>query len=136
VDASRWSVAIWRVDLVSGDARITTVGVARPGKSGALAVMRAAARHPLFASLVLLAGAIVTDLAWPPAVAIDAIVLGGILTGTGVIAPLLRGDCRTASGEQLGNRGERALADLSARGEDLEAWRRLWTALPVPRETP
>jgi hypothetical protein len=73
---------------------------------------------------------------WPPAGVLYAIVVGGIVAGAGVIVPLLRDDCRTASGEQLGIRGERALADLSASGEDLDAWRRLWTALPVPRAIP
>ena len=136
LDRSRWSVAIWRVDLVCGEARITTVWVARPGKSRSLAVMRAATRHPLFAGVAFLAGAIATYLAWPPGGVVYATVVGGSLTGTGVIVPLLRDECRTASGEQLGVRGERALADLSARGEDLEAWRRLWTALPVPRAAP
>jgi hypothetical protein len=136
VDASRWSVAIWRVDLVSGDARITTVAVARPGNSGTLAVIRAVARHALVASLAFLAGAVATYLVWPPAGVLYAIVVGGIVAGAGVIVPSLRDDCRTASGEQLGIRGERALADLSASGEDLDAWRRLWTALPVPRAIP
>lgn len=136
LDRSRWSVAIWRVDLASGDARITTIGVARPGRSRALALVRAVAGHPLLASLAFLAGVIATGLAWPPAATIYVIVVGGALAGAGVIVPLLRGDCRTASGEQLGPRGERGLADLRTSGEDLEAWRRLWTALPVPPPTP
>jgi hypothetical protein len=90
------------------------------------------AGHPLLTSLAFLAGVIATGLAWLPAATIYVIVVGGTLAGAGVIVPLLRGDCRTASGEQLGPRGERALADLRASGPDVDAWRRLWTALPVP----
>jgi len=135
-DASRWSVAIWRTDLASGDTCIQTIVVARPGNTGALVVMRAAARHPAFAGLGLLAGAIAAYVAWRPAVVIYVVVVGGLLSVGGLLVPVLRGNRRTAAGEQLGKRGERALADLSTSGENPDAWRRLWTALPVPPAAP
>jgi hypothetical protein len=135
-DASRWSVAAWRVDLASGERRIVTIVVARPGKSGALAVFRWLARHPLCAVVAFLAGAVAASAAWQPGGLIYVVVVAGCVSVGGLLVPILRGDVRPASGEQLGVRGERALADLSASGEHLEAWRRLWTALPVPPATP
>jgi len=69
-------------------------------------------------------------------VVIYAVMVSGLLSVGGLLGPVLRGDCRTAAGEQLGKRGERALADLSTSGENPDAWRRLWTALPVPPAAP
>jgi hypothetical protein len=135
-DVSPACVAAWRVDLASGERRIATIVVARPGKSSALTVFRWLGRHPLFAVVAFLAGAVAASAAWQPGGLIyTAVVAGGLSVG-GMLVPILRGDVRPASGEQLGVRGERALADLSASGEHLEAWRRLWTALPVPPATP
>ncbi len=135
-DVSTWGVAAWRVDLASGERRIATIVVARPGKSGALAVLRLVGRHPFCTGVAFLAGAVAASAAWQPGGAIYAVVFAGVISVGGLLVPLFRGDVRPASGEQLGARGERALADLSASGEHLEAWRRLWTALPVPPATP
>jgi hypothetical protein len=135
-DVSRWSVAAWSVDLASGERRIVTIVVARPGRSGALAVFRWLGRHPFYALVAFLAGAVAASSVWQPGGAIYAAVVAGGVSVGGLLVPILRGDVRAASGEELGVRGERALVDLSASGEHLEAWRRLWTALPVPPATP
>ncbi|MGO9900990.1 MAG: hypothetical protein ACLP0J_15155 [Solirubrobacteraceae bacterium] len=101
-DVSRWSVAAWRVDLASGERRIVTIVVARPGKSGAHAVFRWLGRHPFYALVAFLAGAIAASSVWQPGGAIFAAVVAGGVSVGGLLVPILRGDVRAASGEELG----------------------------------